>query len=136
MKLPIEEVIRRTKKALREVEMIGFEDISSHHLSFGEKKRISIATVFSMEPEVLVLDEPTSNLAPQIRRKLINLLKKIELTKIIASHDLEMVLEVCERVVLLNKGEVVKSGEVYEVMKDKKLMEENGLEVPLSICLL
>ncbi len=133
MKLPKDVVIKRTKEALTLVEMSEFEDRSSHHLSFGEKKRISIATIFSMKPEILVLDEPTGNLAPQLRRKLINLLKKIEKTIIIASHDLEMVLELCKRVIVLNEGTIIEKGKTTEIMKDKQLMESNGLEIPLLI---
>lgn len=127
MKLSPEEVKERTKKALNDVEMSEFEDHSPHHLSFGEKKRISIATVFSMEPEILVLDEPTSNLSPQLRRKLIAFLKNIESTKIIASHDLEMISELCKTVILLNEGTIVKTGKTMDIMKDENLMEQNGL---------
>jgi len=133
MKLHADEVIKRTTEALDMVEMSGFENRSSHHLSEGEKKRISIATVLSMNPEILVLDEPTSNLDPKHRRELINLLKKICKTIIIVSHDLEAVLELCDRTVLMNKGLIVKDGKTMEIMRDKKLMEENYLECPLSI---
>lgn len=133
MKLLPEQVLARTKEALAQVEMAGFENNSPHHLSFGEKKRISIAAVFSMKPEILVLDEPTGNLAPQLRRKLMGLLKTIKKTVIIASHDLDMVLELCDKVILLNKGKIIKNAKTMEVLKDKKLMESNGLEVPLSI---
>ena len=135
MKLPEEEVIKRTREALCAVEMDKFENNSPHHLSFGEKKRISIATVLSMKPEILLLDEPTSNLDPQHRRRLIRFLKEIKATKIIASHDLEMILELCERVILLNKGKMLCSGKTFDIMKDKDLMENNRLEVPLSILL-
>jgi len=133
MKLPPNEVIKRTTDALEMVEMSGFENRSSHHLSEGEKKRISIATVLSMNPEILVLDEPTSNLDPKHRRELINLLKKINKTIIIVSHDLEAMLELCDRTVLMNKGKVVKDGNTRELMSDKKLMEENYLERPMSL---
>lgn len=133
MKLPHDVVIERTKDALTQVGMKGFENRSPHHLSFGEKKRISIATVLSMKPEILLLDEPTSNLDPHLRRKLIGLLKGINSTMIIASHDLEMVLEICERVILLNEGKIVTGGKTKEVMGNKELMESNGLEVPLSL---
>ncbi len=133
MRLSAEEVIKRSSAALEMVEMSGFENRSSHHLSEGEKKRISIATVLSMNPEILVLDEPTSNLDPKHRRELINLLKKICKTIIIVSHDLEAVLELCDRTVLMNRGKIVKDGKTIEIMKDKKLMEENYLECPLSI---
>jgi len=133
MRLPADEVIKRTSAALEMVEMSGFENRSSHHLSEGEKKRISVATVLSMNPEILVLDEPTSNLDPKHRRELINLLKKICKTIIIVSHDLEAVLELCDRTVLMNRGTIVKDGKTVEIMKDKKLMEENYLECPLSL---
>ena len=133
MKLPSDEVIKRTTDALEMVEMSGFEERSSHHLSEGEKKRISIATVLSMNPEILVLDEPTSNLDPKHRRELINLLKKINKTIIIVSHDLEAMLELCDRTVLMNKGKVVRDGHTRELMSDKRLMEENYLERPMSL---
>jgi len=133
MKLPAEEVINRTSVALEMVEMSGFENRSSHHLSEGEKKRISVATVLSMNPDILVLDEPTSNLDPKHRRELINLLKKICKTIIIVSHDLEAVLELCDRTVLMNRGTIVKDGKTVEIMRDEKLMEENYLECPLSL---
>ncbi len=133
MKLPADEVVKRTTNALEMVEMSGFENRSSHHLSEGEKKRISIATVLSMNPEILVLDEPTSNLDPKHRRELINLLKKINKTIIIVSHDLEAMLELCNRTVLMNKGKIIKDGKTQELMSDKKLMEENYLERPMSL---
>jgi len=133
MRLPADEVIKRTAEALEMVEMSEFENRSSHHLSEGEKKRISVATVLSMNPEILVLDEPTSNLDPKHRRELINLLKKICKTIIIVSHDLEAVLELCDRTVLMNRGSIVKDGKTTEIMSDKKLMEENYLESPLSL---
>ncbi|RLD10662.1 MAG: cobalt ABC transporter ATP-binding protein [Chlamydiae bacterium] len=133
MKLSPDEVIKRTTDALEMVEMSGFENRSSHHLSEGEKKRISIATVLSMNPEILVLDEPTSNLDPKHRRELIHLLKKFNKTIIIVSHDLEAMLELCDRTVLMNKGEIVKDGKTRELMSDRKLMEDNYLECPLSL---
>jgi len=86
-----------------------------------------------MNPEILVLDEPTSNLDPKHRRELINLLKKINKTIIIVSHDLEAMLELCNRTVLMNKGKIIKDGKTQELMSDKKLMEENYLERPMSL---
>ena len=133
MRLSPEEVRKRTEEALAQVEMEGFENRSSHHLSEGEKRRISIATVFSMKPGIVVLDEPTSNLDPKHRRELIELLKKFKTTMIIVSHDLEAVLELCERTVLVNKGKIVEDGKTAELMKNEKLMEYNSLECPLSI---
>ncbi len=133
MRLPAEEVRKRTEEALSQVEMEGFENRSSHHLSEGEKRRISIATVFSMQPEILVLDEPTSNLDPKHRRKLIQLLKKFQTTKIIVSHDLEAILELCDRTVLFSKGRIEADGETKKILANKELMESNSLECPLSI---
>ncbi len=133
MKIPKDEVIKRTTDALEMVEMRGFENRSAYHLSEGEKKRISIATVLSMNPEILVLDEPTSNLDPKHRRELIGLLKNLGKTLILVSHDLEAVLDLCERTVLMNKGKIVADGKTRDLLNDEKLMEENYLERPLSL---
>jgi len=103
-------------------------------LSLGEKKKISIATVLSMDPEILILDEPTISLDPGARRELIKLLKDLNITKIIAGHDLELIVEICSRVVLLDEGEIVTNGDPREVLSNKSLMELHGLEVPLSLC--
>lgn len=134
MGLSKEEVDRRVHQALKEVDMFDTCNRLSHHLSFGEKKRISIATVLSMNLEILALDEPSSNLDPKHRRQLINFLKKIMLTKLVATHDLDLVLEVCSKVILLNNGRLVKEGAVSDILKDSLLLEQNSLELPLSIC--
>lgn len=126
-------VRKKVKEALREVGMTGYEKRCSHHLSLGEKKRISLATVLSMQPEILILDEPTSNLDPRARRHLIELLENLSLTKIVAGHDLELILEICQRVILLDKGRIVTNGETKKVLSDKSIMEYHGLEVPLSL---
>ncbi|GAI60564.1 unnamed protein product, partial [marine sediment metagenome] len=81
----------------------------------------------------LILDEPTSNLDPRVRRHLIGLLNNLNLTKIVAGHDLELILEICQRVILLDEGKIVTKGETREVMSNKPLMEYHGLEVPLSL---
>ncbi len=128
-----EKVRRKVKEALREVGMAGYEKRCSHHLSLGEKKRISLATVLSMQPEIMILDEPTSNLDPRARRHLIELLNNLNLTKIVAGHDLELILEICQRVILLDEGKIVTNGETREVLSNKSLMESHGLEVPLSL---
>ena len=127
--LSADEVDRRVKAALTAVELEGYEMVRPHHLSFGEKKRVSIATVLSMQPELLILDEPTSNLDPRQRRNLITLLKKLAGTKIIASHDLTMIKELCRRVVLLNQGAVVCDGAPELIFSDASIMIPNGLEV-------
>ncbi|MFQ6052424.1 MAG: AAA family ATPase, partial [Candidatus Hydrothermarchaeota archaeon] len=110
-----------------------YEKRCSHHLSFGEKKRISLATVLSMQPEILILDEPTSNLDPRARRHLIELLKNFNLTKIVAGHDLELILDICQRVVLLDEGKIVAKGHARKLLSNKSLMESHGLEIPLSL---
>lgn len=129
------EVGERVRKALREVGMESREERCSHHLSLGEKKRISIATVLSMEPDVLILDEPSSSLDPRARRQLIDLLKNLKQTRIVAGHDLELIREICQKVFIFDEGSVVAEGKVDEIMRDKKLLESHGLEVPPSLLL-
>lgn len=128
-----DEVKAVVRKALEKVDMLDAIGRISHHLSFGEKKRIAIATVLSMNPEILVLDEPTSNLDPKHRRELMKFLKDLDITKIIATHDLEMVLDICSRVVLIDNGAVIASGDTAEILSNKTLLESHSLEVPLSI---
>jgi len=128
-----EEVERRVSKALEQVDMQEAAPRLSHHLSYGEKKRVSIATVLSMDTEILVLDEPTSNLDPRHRRNLIDWLNRISVTKIIATHDLDMVLDTCCRVILLDRGRVVADGDPQEIMGNKELMEKHDLEVPYRL---
>jgi cobalt/nickel transport system ATP-binding protein len=128
-----ETVNLKVKEALGRVGMSGFEGRCPHHLSFGEKKKISIATVLSIEPEILLLDEPTSNLDPSSRKELIRLLQKIDKTLLVATHDLEMVLEVCEWVYLLFDGWIKASGPITSILGNKELMDSSSLEVPLSL---
>jgi cobalt/nickel transport system ATP-binding protein len=128
--LPPDEVERRVDSALAAVRMTGYARRVSHHLSAGEKKRIAIATVLSMQPEVLVLDEPTAGLDPRARRTLIHLLRDLPLTMLISSHDLRMVGELFPRMVVMDEGRIVADGQTGELMKDEKLLEEHGLEKP------
>jgi cobalt/nickel transport system ATP-binding protein len=121
--------------ALEMVGMTGLAAREPHHLSGGEKRAASIATVLSMRPSILALDEPTPGLDPRSRRRLIEFLKRLDSTCLVASHDLEMVLSLCERVVLLDGGSVVADGPSFDILADEKLMEDHGLEVPLSIML-
>jgi len=108
-------------------------DRISHHLSFGEKKQVAVATVLAMEVSILVLDEPSSNLDPAARRALIEMLKSFNLTMLIATHDLELALEICPRTVLLDGGRVVADGSTGELLADPDLMAAHRLEVPLSL---
>jgi len=132
MDLDRAEVERRVEQALREVDMLHVADRCPHHLSFGERKRVCIATVLAMSSEVLALDEPTTNLDPRHRRQLINLLKGFNLTMLVASHDLDAVLDLCDRVVLLDAGTVVADGPSEQILTDRALLEAHGLELPLS----
>jgi len=133
MRYPEDEVIRRVKNALKFVELEGFEEKSPFHLSEGEKKRVSLATVLSLDPEILVLDEPTSNLDPRTRRHLIELLLRFEKTIVIAAHDLDFVLDFASRCIILNKGKIVADNKPDVILKDRKLLLDNGLELPLSL---
>ncbi len=127
MGLDKEQVLRKVDEALKQVDMSTFAGRLSHHLSFGEKKRVSIATVLSMDTEILVLDEPTSNLDPKHRRGLIEFLNQQAITMIIASHDREMILETCQRVILLDKGYIAADGPSGEILNNKELLEKHDL---------
>ncbi|OPY89535.1 MAG: Energy-coupling factor transporter ATP-binding protein EcfA3 [Syntrophaceae bacterium PtaU1.Bin231] len=109
----IEDSVRR---ALVEVDMPHFEARSSHHLSLGEKKRIALATVLAMNPSILALDEPSSNLDPKHRRELVQLLQRLKMTRIIASHDLDLVSRLCTRAVWMEEGRIVADGGIEEVL--------------------
>ena len=120
-------VEEKVKTALAEVQLAGFDDRHPFHLSGGEKKRASIATVLSMSPEYLVLDEPTAGLDPKSRRELVALLKNLPQTLIIATHDLQMALELSSRVILLNHGKLVADGSSTEILCDEQLLKQNNL---------
>jgi len=130
MGLSREEVAEAVNRALREVGLAGLERKSAFHLSFGQKKRAAIATVLSMNPDLLVLDEPSSNLDPRARRELSELLQGMRITKIVVTHDLPFVFENCERVVVMDQGRVVADGEVFSILSDEELLREHGLELP------
>src|SRR5205823_13091621 len=115
------------------VGMSGFAQRTPHHLSLGEKKKIAIATVLVMDCQVLALDEPTAGLDPRARRDLMRLLAGLPCTQVIATHDLEMAVELFDRVALLSKGELVAVGQPEALLADGALMEAHGLEVPHSL---
>lgn len=125
-----EDVERRAAAALERVGMAHLRDRPPHKLSAGEKRAVAIATVIAMSPDVLVMDEPSSNLDPRARRRLIGLLQSFEHTRIIATHDLELVVEVCPRVLVLDGGMIVREGPTAEVLDDEPFMLAHGLERP------
>ena len=128
--LPSTEVQERVDEALSAVHMEKYKKRVSHHLSMGEKKRIAIATVLSMHPEVLVLDEPTGGLDPRSRRKLIHLLKELPLTMLVSTHDMLLVREIFPRMIILDEGRLVADGPTQVLMNDIALLEAHGLERP------
>jgi len=128
--LPEAEVRGRVDRALAEVGMADRATRVSHHLSGGEKKRIAIATVLSMEPEILALDEPTSGLDPRARRGLIRLLGELPMTMLVSTHDLRMVRELLPRTIILDSGLVVADGPTAELLSDPDLLNAHGLEMP------
>jgi cobalt/nickel transport system ATP-binding protein len=131
--LPPDEVRRRVAEALARVSLTGSEMRVPLHLSGGEKRRAALAGVLAMRPEVLLLDEPSSGLDPRGRREFIALVNDLSATRVIASHDLEMVLETCQRVLLLDGGRLIADGLGRQVLGDAALMEAHGLEVPYSL---
>jgi cobalt/nickel transport system ATP-binding protein len=126
--LPEEEIRRRVAWALAQVELEGYAERVSHHLSLGEKKRAAIASVLSMQPEILALDEPTSGLDPRTRRRLIGLLHELPQTMLVATHDMQLVAQVFPRTVILDGGWVVADGPTGELLADERLLEAHGLE--------
>lgn len=125
-----EETRQRVVKALDMVGMGEFSERLSYHLSVGEKKRIAIATVLSMQPELIVLDEPSAGLDPRARRALINLLRGLPQSLLVATHDLLMVKELLPRTVILDQGQVVADGPTRDLLADSDLLEKHGLELP------
>lgn len=128
-----EEALERVDEALKTVGCPALKDKPPHRLSQGQKRAVSIATVIAMHPDILVMDEPAANLDPKSRRQLINLLKEFRHSKIIASHDLDLILDVCERCIVIGDGVIKKDGPAAELLLDEKLLEENNLELPLSL---
>lgn len=121
-------VKERVRQALESVHMADYAERNPYHLSGGEKKRIAIATVLSMQPEILVFDEPTAGLDPRARRELIELLHELPQTMLIATHDLGMVNMLTPRTVLLNRGKIIADGVTASILGDDDLLKLNGLQ--------
>ena len=122
----------RVMTALEQVGMAAFADRPPHHLSFGQRRRVAVATVLAMEPEILVLDEPSSNLDPASRRELADILRSLDVTVLMVTHDLPYALELCERSVILHDGAVVADGATYDLLTDDALMASHRLELPFG----
>jgi cobalt/nickel transport system ATP-binding protein len=122
-----EEIRERVRDALAAVHMEAYTHRVSHHLSVGEKKRIAIATVLSMNPEILILDEPSAGLDPQARRNFIRLLAELKQTMLVATHDLALVREICPRTLILDSGHIAGDGPTAEILANRMLLAQHGL---------
>jgi cobalt/nickel transport system ATP-binding protein len=126
------ELDHRVAEALDMVEMADFADRPPHHLSFGQRRRVAVATVLAMRPEVLVLDEPSSNLDPASRRELADIVTALDVTVLMVTHDLPYALQLCERSVVLSDGVIVGDGATFDVLTDDALMAAHRLELPFG----
>jgi len=133
LQLPPSEVTHRVQEAMSVAGVLPLAQRVPHQLSGGEKCMVAIASVLAMRPDIILYDEPSANLDLRARRRLIEFLKGSSQTQIISSHDLELILEVCDRVVLLDEGRIIADGCPAEVMGDRELMEAHGLECPHSL---
>lgn len=131
--LPESEVQRRVEQALELTGTTHLRDKQIYKMSGGEKKLVSIATILSMTPDIILMDEPSIALDPRNRRNLIHILNSFDHLKIIASHDLDMILETCERTILMADGKIICDGPTKEILTNKELLEENGLELPFCL---
>lgn len=128
-----QEIDNRVKKALADVGLQNYEKRLPHHLSRGEKHRVCLAGLLACNARILALDEPTSHLDPRGRREFKALLKRLPVTQIIASHDLDMIVELCQRVIVLDRGKIVAQGATLDILCNEELMLEHGLEKPHSL---
>jgi cobalt/nickel transport system ATP-binding protein len=130
MGLAESEVRARVAWALEQVDMQGFEDRMPHHMSVGQRKRVAVATVLSMEPQVLALDEPSAGLDPRARRGLVDLLQSLSQTMLVSTHDMRLIAEVFPRTIILANGQVAHDAPTDELLSDRVLLEQYGLEMP------
>ena len=127
-----EEAESKAIEALEKVKMKEFLNKPPHHLSFGQKRKVAIASVIAINPELIVLDEPSSNLDPASRRELIEILKNLDVTIILVTHDLPMALEICDESIILNNGEIKTRDKTYSILTNEETMKENRLELPFG----
>ena len=131
--IPREEAEQRVDAVLAR---LGLEDLKhrhNHRISGGEKRMAAIATILAMEPEAILMDEPTAALDPYNRRIIINTIRELKQTKLITSHDLDMILDTCDRVILLSNGRIVADGKADTILRDKALLEANRMELPFCL---
>jgi cobalt/nickel transport system ATP-binding protein len=128
-----EELNKVVDFALDQVKMKEFADRPPHHLSFGQRRRVAVATVLAMKPDILVLDEPSSNLDPASRRELAEILLNLDVTIFMVTHDLPYALEICPRAAILNKGKIVADGNTRDLLGNEELMGSNRLELPFGM---
>ncbi|MEJ3747236.1 ATP-binding cassette domain-containing protein [Actinomycetes bacterium KLBMP 9797] len=124
------ELAARVDEALTAVGMLAHRDRAPHHLSFGQRRRVAVATVLAMRPEILVLDEPSSNLDPAARRELAEILRSLPVTLLMVTHDLPYAMELCERSVILDEGRIVADGRTADLLADPDLLAGHRLELP------
>ena len=128
-----EEADARVDRVLRELGLENLKHRHNHKISGGEKRMAAIATILAMEPEMIVMDEPSTALDPVNRRRVISTINSRKETKLIASHDLDMILDTCQRVILLNHGRIVADGEAETILRDQALLEANRMELPFCL---
>jgi cobalt/nickel transport system ATP-binding protein len=126
------ELQQRVEEALSAVGLLDLLDRPPHHLSFGQRRRVAVATVLAMRPEILVLDEPSSNLDPASRRELAEILLRLEVTTLMVTHDLPYAMELCPRAVILAEGSIVADGPTREILCDEELLRAHRLELPFG----
>ena len=128
-----EDAEHRVDAVLEQLDLTQLKNKYNHKISGGEKRMAAIATVLAMEPEVIIMDEPSVSLDPYNRRAVINVINSLTQTKIIASHDLDMIMETCRRVILISDGQIVASGAAMEILRNKELLENNRMELPFGL---
>ena len=128
-----EETERRVDEVLRQLGLQDLKHRYNHKISGGEKRMAAIATILAMEPETILMDEPSTDLDPVNRRTVINTIRGLPQTKLIASHDLDMILDTCQRVILLGSGKIVADGDAETILRDKELLEANRMELPFCL---
>lgn len=128
-----EEAEARVDAVLEDLNLTYLKHKYNHKISGGEKRMAAIATILAMKPEAMLMDEPSTALDPVNRRTVINTINRLSMTKLIASHDLDMILDTCDRVILISKGEIVADGAAEDVLRDRDLLEANRMELPFCL---